>query len=66
MRCPYLKNSSKERLCSKSLSAMSPDRETLERFCTDGEYDTCPILLASMLRSGQRRWVEKYGEVFVS
>lgn len=65
MRCPFLSSSEKGLVCGKSLSGMSPDDETKERYCEGDDSFRCPILLAFILRGGQKRSVEKYHNVSV-
>jgi hypothetical protein len=44
--CPY----NGFNTCRASLSSMMIDKRQQEDYCTDENYDTCPIFLAKMLR----------------
>jgi len=63
MRCPFLGSRETGTICKKSLSGISPDKVTKLRYCDSDNIFSCPILLASILRGGQKRPVEKYHQV---
>ncbi len=63
MRCPFLGSCETGMICKKSLSGISPDEVTKLRYCDSDNTFSCPILLASILRSGRKLSVEKYHQV---
>jgi len=63
MVCPYLEGSKKSKLCKISISKMAPSPDVMRTACIVGEYDSCPIFLAHLLRGCSRVRLEKHGRM---
>lgn len=61
MVCPYLDGSKKSKLCNISISKMAPSHDVMGTTCIVGEYDSCPIFLAHLLRGCSRVRIERHG-----
>jgi len=64
MRCPFLGSYERGLICEKSLSGISPDQETRQKYCEGDDAFRCPILLAFILRGGRKRPVEQCHQVY--